>query len=261
MTRVEHAEAVFLCVCLCLKAVAQMPVGPPRGAMPCRTAHEKWLRGQLACSASSSVFVRGFDRGTTRGQFVAHFSQIDEVTSVAFRGPRFAVVGFATAEAAAKAITRLNPSQISGNTNYIDCKLDRLPVPAQVPAETEEPRGPLHVEGKPREEPQQAAEAEETRKLPERRTEAVLAASKRGAALPSATPPARKRRTGGGLASPARSSASLTEATAATAAERAPAQPSAPPAAHARPAGETAATAAKRRLVRDAPSASEDESQ
>ena len=103
---------------------------------------------------------------------------------------------------------------------------------------------------KPREEPQQTAEAEDTWKLPERRTEAVFAAPKRGAALPSATPPARKR-----------SSASLTEAIAAMAAERAPVQPSAPPAAHARPAGETAATAAKRRLVRDAPSASEDESQ
>ena len=66
-------------------------------------------------SQTASVFVRGFDFGTTKEQVESHCSEAGTVKSVAMTKGS-AVVTFASTEAANAAVAHLNKSTIEGNS-------------------------------------------------------------------------------------------------------------------------------------------------
>jgi len=78
--------------------------------------------------ASTAVFVRGFDFGTTQDQLEGHCSQVGTVASVDM-GKGSAVVTFASAAEANAAVANLNKSTIDGNTRFIDVSIDKKSLP------------------------------------------------------------------------------------------------------------------------------------
>ena len=70
------------------------------------------------------MFVRGFDFGTTVQQIRDHCSIVGPVSSIAMKGEGAAVVSYPSPEQAEQAVLQLNNTTISGNSRYIDVKLD-----------------------------------------------------------------------------------------------------------------------------------------
>lgn len=68
----------------------------------------------------STVFVRGFDFGTTQEQFASHMSSVGTITNVNLIDKGSAEVTYSNATEAAMAIQQLNNTTIPGNTRYID---------------------------------------------------------------------------------------------------------------------------------------------
>lgn len=72
----------------------------------------------------TSVFVRGFDYGTTEDDISAHCSSAGSVVSVEMWGQGAAVVTFSSAAGAKSAVKSLNQTTIEGNSRYIDVKIN-----------------------------------------------------------------------------------------------------------------------------------------
>lgn len=92
--------------------------------------------------ANTSVFVRGFDFGTTVAQIQAHCAAAGKVTAVEMQGKGGAVVTYSTAGGAQKAIQLLNQSTIHGNSRFIDVKANAR---SAVPTNGAVARKPLAV--------------------------------------------------------------------------------------------------------------------
>eukprot|EP00929_Paragymnodinium_shiwhaense_P121988 TRINITY_DN94481_c0_g1_i1.p1 TRINITY_DN94481_c0_g1~~TRINITY_DN94481_c0_g1_i1.p1 ORF type:complete len:305 (-),score=74.65 TRINITY_DN94481_c0_g1_i1:198-1112(-) len=73
---------------------------------------------------TTSVFVRGFDFGTTEEDVAEHCSQAGAVVSTEMWGKGAAVVTYSKAGEAKAAVKLLNQSTIGSNTRYIDVKLN-----------------------------------------------------------------------------------------------------------------------------------------
>jgi len=78
--------------------------------------------------AISSVFVNGFDFGTTEEDVRAHMGDAGNVKSVEMKKGS-AVVCYASAAEAQEAVSSLNKSTISGNSRFIDVQLDKKSMP------------------------------------------------------------------------------------------------------------------------------------
>eukprot|EP00437_Effrenium_voratum_P009471 CAMPEP_0181440462 /NCGR_PEP_ID=MMETSP1110-20121109/22981_1 /TAXON_ID=174948 /ORGANISM="Symbiodinium sp., Strain CCMP421" /LENGTH=274 /DNA_ID=CAMNT_0023564269 /DNA_START=67 /DNA_END=891 /DNA_ORIENTATION=- len=76
---------------------------------------------------SERVFVRGFNYGTPEDTIKAHFEQVGPVTSLEMWGKGAAVVTYASPEVAQRAATELNRTTITGNTRYVEVKIDDDP--------------------------------------------------------------------------------------------------------------------------------------
>lgn len=72
----------------------------------------------------TSVFVRGFDYGTTEDDISAHCSSAGSVVSAEMWGQGAAVVTFSSAAGAKAAVKSLNQTTIEGNSRYIDVKIN-----------------------------------------------------------------------------------------------------------------------------------------
>mmetsp|Transcript_21340 Transcript_21340/g.51732 ORF Transcript_21340/g.51732 Transcript_21340/m.51732 type:complete len:179 (-) Transcript_21340:46-582(-) len=72
----------------------------------------------------TSVFVRGFDFGTTEDQLRKHFQDIGAISTVTFQGKGAAIVSFDSEDAAQKAVNTMEGSTIEGNGRYVNVKLD-----------------------------------------------------------------------------------------------------------------------------------------
>eukprot|EP00747_Dinoflagellata_sp_TGD_P047500 gnl/TRDRNA2_/TRDRNA2_145041_c0_seq4.p1 gnl/TRDRNA2_/TRDRNA2_145041_c0~~gnl/TRDRNA2_/TRDRNA2_145041_c0_seq4.p1 ORF type:complete len:187 (-),score=26.95 gnl/TRDRNA2_/TRDRNA2_145041_c0_seq4:91-651(-) len=79
--------------------------------------------GKRTSPDSASVFVRGFDFGTTDEQFEGHMSQAGTIERVQWCTKGSAVVTFSSKAEAETAISTLNATTIPGNSRYIDVKL------------------------------------------------------------------------------------------------------------------------------------------
>jgi len=71
-------------------------------------------------SRSTSVFVRGFDFGTTDEQLEAHMASAGTIVKVQWCDKGSAIVSFSSADEAMAAVQSLNQTIIKGNTRYID---------------------------------------------------------------------------------------------------------------------------------------------
>eukprot|EP00929_Paragymnodinium_shiwhaense_P104491 TRINITY_DN68952_c0_g1_i1.p1 TRINITY_DN68952_c0_g1~~TRINITY_DN68952_c0_g1_i1.p1 ORF type:complete len:357 (-),score=84.01 TRINITY_DN68952_c0_g1_i1:99-1169(-) len=89
---------------------------------------------------TTSVFVRGFDFGTTEEDVAGHCSQAGTVVSTEMQGKGACVVTFESSAEANQAVEILNRSTIGANTRYVDVKLNdspaepkrkRLPIPGK----------------------------------------------------------------------------------------------------------------------------------
>lgn len=78
--------------------------------------------------AISSVFVNGFDFGTTEQDLTVHMSSVGKVKSCDMKKGS-AVVTYATAAQAQKAVTSLNKSTVAGNSRFIDVQIDKKSLP------------------------------------------------------------------------------------------------------------------------------------
>eukprot|EP00929_Paragymnodinium_shiwhaense_P078579 TRINITY_DN4074_c0_g1_i1.p1 TRINITY_DN4074_c0_g1~~TRINITY_DN4074_c0_g1_i1.p1 ORF type:complete len:320 (-),score=92.00 TRINITY_DN4074_c0_g1_i1:203-1162(-) len=73
---------------------------------------------------ATTVFVRGFDFGTSEDAIEKHCSQAGVVVSTEMQGKGAAVVTYSNEEEAKAAVKELNNSTIGTNTRYIDVKLN-----------------------------------------------------------------------------------------------------------------------------------------
>jgi len=78
--------------------------------------------------AVASVFVNGFDFGTTEQDLEAHMGGVGKVQSVEMKKGS-AVVTYSSTAAAQKAVSSLNKSVIAGNSRFIDVQLDKKSMP------------------------------------------------------------------------------------------------------------------------------------
>jgi RNA recognition motif-containing protein len=78
-------------------------------------------------SDGSTVFVRGFDFGTTDEQFESHCSSVGTIVKTRWFTKGSAAVTYSTPEEAKAAIDSLNKTTIDGNTRYIDVAYDNGP--------------------------------------------------------------------------------------------------------------------------------------
>merc|ERR1719387_782477 len=78
----------------------------------------------------ATVFVQGFDFGTTEDQVAAHLGQAGNVQEVdLFAKGGAAKVTFSTPDEANYAVESLNKTVIDGNERYIDVRLDLKSMP------------------------------------------------------------------------------------------------------------------------------------
>jgi len=83
----------------------------------------------VAATMSKSIFLRGFDFGTTTDDIETHCAAVGEVVSVELKGnkdkerSKGALVTFASEEIARQAAEELNKSTIAGNERYIEVSL------------------------------------------------------------------------------------------------------------------------------------------
>ncbi|CAK9086444.1 Squamous cell carcinoma antigen recognized by T-cells 3 (SART-3) (mSART-3) (Tumor-rejection antigen SART3) [Durusdinium trenchii] len=75
---------------------------------------------------SERVFVRGFDYGTSEDAIKAHFEQAGPVATVELWGKGAAVVTYDSSESAQAAV-KLDRSIISGNSRFVEVKVDEDP--------------------------------------------------------------------------------------------------------------------------------------
>ena len=94
--------------------------------LPCLRERKREAKGKKDSKEGgcTSVFVRGFDFGTTEQQIRRHCSMVGLVTSLEMWGKGAAVVSYRTAMQADQAVQQLNNTIIPGNSRYIDVKLD-----------------------------------------------------------------------------------------------------------------------------------------
>eukprot|EP00929_Paragymnodinium_shiwhaense_P099778 TRINITY_DN6160_c0_g1_i2.p2 TRINITY_DN6160_c0_g1~~TRINITY_DN6160_c0_g1_i2.p2 ORF type:complete len:198 (-),score=65.97 TRINITY_DN6160_c0_g1_i2:235-828(-) len=71
-----------------------------------------------------SIFVRGFDFDTPESAIAEHFESIGKVASVELIGRNAALVHFDDSSVAQRAIDEKNESTISGNSRYINVRMD-----------------------------------------------------------------------------------------------------------------------------------------
>eukprot|EP00747_Dinoflagellata_sp_TGD_P047499 gnl/TRDRNA2_/TRDRNA2_145041_c0_seq3.p1 gnl/TRDRNA2_/TRDRNA2_145041_c0~~gnl/TRDRNA2_/TRDRNA2_145041_c0_seq3.p1 ORF type:complete len:279 (-),score=51.95 gnl/TRDRNA2_/TRDRNA2_145041_c0_seq3:108-944(-) len=79
--------------------------------------------GKRTSPDSASVFVRGFDFGTTDEQFEGHMSQAGTIERVQWCTKGSAIVTFSSMAEAENAIELLSETTIPGNSRYIDLML------------------------------------------------------------------------------------------------------------------------------------------
>jgi len=72
--------------------------------------------------SGATVFVRGFDFGTTQEQLESHMGSVGTVTNINMTCKGSAEVTYSSAMEAAAARQQLNNTTIPGNTRYIDVK-------------------------------------------------------------------------------------------------------------------------------------------
>eukprot|EP00929_Paragymnodinium_shiwhaense_P010455 TRINITY_DN11510_c0_g1_i1.p2 TRINITY_DN11510_c0_g1~~TRINITY_DN11510_c0_g1_i1.p2 ORF type:complete len:337 (-),score=74.58 TRINITY_DN11510_c0_g1_i1:323-1333(-) len=82
-----------------------------------------WFRVPMA----TSIFVRGFDFGTTEGDIERHCSQAGAIVGLEMWGKGAAVVTFSSPQEAQGAVKLLHQSTIGSNTRYIDVKMNNEP--------------------------------------------------------------------------------------------------------------------------------------
>jgi len=73
---------------------------------------------------ATSVFVRGFDFGTSEDDIIGHCSEVGGVVGVEMWGKGAAVVTYSSKGEALAAVKSLNGTTIGANTRYIDVKLN-----------------------------------------------------------------------------------------------------------------------------------------
>eukprot|EP00427_Karlodinium_veneficum_P018264 CAMPEP_0169127574 /NCGR_PEP_ID=MMETSP1015-20121227/36081_1 /TAXON_ID=342587 /ORGANISM="Karlodinium micrum, Strain CCMP2283" /LENGTH=223 /DNA_ID=CAMNT_0009191367 /DNA_START=55 /DNA_END=726 /DNA_ORIENTATION=+ len=78
---------------------------------------------RAASSESCTVFVRGFDFGTTDEQLEAHLSTVGTIAKVKWQTKGSAEVRYSSPEEAAAAVESLNKTTIEGNSRFIDVKI------------------------------------------------------------------------------------------------------------------------------------------
>jgi len=79
-------------------------------------------------TAVASVFVNGFDFGTTEQGLQAHMATVGTVVSIDMKKGS-AVVTYTTAAQAQAAVSSLNKSTVPGNSRFIDVQLDKKSLP------------------------------------------------------------------------------------------------------------------------------------
>jgi RNA recognition motif-containing protein len=80
--------------------------------------------------AVATVFVNGFDFGTTEGDLEAHMSGVGTVVSIQMKKGN-AVVTYSSPAEAQKAVKEYSKSTIPGNSRFIDVQLDKKSMPAK----------------------------------------------------------------------------------------------------------------------------------